>query len=440
MIEHDEIFRLRTTRTPGTLARVLAAIGSHGAHIGEIETIVMAREFNVRDVTVISPDSETVALIRRSLEQLEDVEIVEQSVDKVFSLHEGGKIEVRPTVEVRNLQDIREVYTPGVARVSNAIAADPSLAGRYTWKGNTVAIVSDGSRVLGLGDVGPEAALPVIEGKALFYSKLVGINGVPVVLDTNDPDEIIATVTNIAPGFGGIHLEDIATPGVYSIEDELIERLDIPVMHDDQHGTAVVVLAAVLSAARLLDRPIESLTFGQVGLGAAGSAIARLALSFPFQRVLAFDPGVEAVRRLGRLGAGSATPLEAVSDGFERVVRESHVLIMGTGRPGLLSRDQVTQGQVIMAISNPVPEISMEEAKAGGASLAADGSIVNNVLAYPGLFRGALDAGADSISMNMKRAAAEALSSLAPDDLLLPDALDLEVHRTVTRRVREAAE
>lgn len=439
MIEHDEVFRIRTGRTPGTLARVLAAVGQHDAHIGEIETIVMARDFNVRDVTVISPDTATVDLIREAIVGVDGVELLEQSIDKVFAVHEGGKLAVEPTVEIRNLQDVREVYTPGVARVTNAIADDPSLASRYTWKGRTVAIVSDGSRVLGLGNVGPAAALPVMEGKALFYGKFVGLNAVPIMLDTNDPNEIVETVVRIAPGFGGIHLEDIATPGVYEIEEELIDRLDIPVMHDDQHGTAVVVLAAVLSAARVLDRPVESLSFGQVGLGAAGSAIARLALGFPFERVLAFDPGQEAVDRVVSLAGDAKSPLTASVDGFDDLVDSSDVLVLSTGRAGLLTPDRVREGQVIMAISNPVPEITMDDAIAGGAALAADGSIVNNVLAYPGLFRGALDAKADAISVEMKRAAAEALSSLASDELLLPDPLDPGVHATVTNRVRDAA-
>ena len=434
------MFRIRTLRQPGTLATVLTAIAEHGANCGEIETIAIAREFNIRDITVVAPGDEAVEAIRQSIAALPGVELVDQPIDKVFALHEGGKIAITPTVEVRNLQDQREVYTPGVARVSSAIANDPALGDRYTWRGNTVAIVTDGSRVLGLGDIGPAAALPVMEGKALFYSKLVGLNAVPIVLGTSDPDEIIETVLRIAPGFGGIHLEDIATPGVYRVEDELIDRLDIPVMHDDQHGTAVVVMAAVLSAARLLDRPLHSLTFGQVGLGAAGSAIARLASSFPFTRVLAFDPGQEAADRLERLTAGSATPVEVTSSGAERVIESADVLVLTTGRPGLLSPEQVRPGSVVAAISNPLPEITVEAALEAGAALAADGSIINNVLAYPGLFRGALTAGAPRITTEMKRAAAVAISAAAETDLLLPDALSPEVHLRVIEAVaREAA-
>lgn len=434
-IERDEIFRIRTRRTPGNLARVLAAIGEHGAHIGEIETLSITREFNVRDVTVIAPGDDSIEAIRASLEALDGVELVEQSTDKVFAIHEGGKIAVVSTVEIRNLQDVREVYTPGVARVSQAIVADESVADTHTWRGRTVAVVSDGSRVLGLGNVGPAAALPVMEGKALFYSTLVGLNAVPIVLGTNDPDEIVETVVRIAPGFGGIHLEDIATPGAYAIEQALIDRLDIPVMHDDQHGTAVVLLAAVLSAARIVERPIEDLVFGQIGLGAAGSAIARLAGEFPFRRVLAFDPMEAAADRLDR------NRVEARSDegGMEWVMGEADVVSLSTGRPNLLDPGLVRAGQIVLALTNPIPEIGVDAAMQAGAAIAADGSVVNNLLAYPGLFKGALMSRAGAITSTMRRAAAEALSELAPKGQLLPDPLDRAVHAAVAEKVAEAA-
>jgi len=440
VIERDEVFRIRTRRTPGTLARVLAAIGEHGAHIGEIETLSITRDHNVRDVTVIAPGDDAVDRIRAAIAALEGVELVEQSVDRVFAVHEGGKLVVRPSVDVETLLDMRQVYTPGVARVARAIERDPALADRYTWRRRTVAVVSDGSRVLGLGDIGPLAALPVMEGKALFYSRLVDLNAVPIVLDTTDPDEIVETIVRIAPGFGGIHLEDIASPGVYDIERALIERLDIPVLHDDQHGTAVVVLAAILSAARLTGRPLDSMVFGQVGLGAAGSAIALLAATLPFALVDAYDPDPVAVARFEASVTAGSAPIQARSAGeaFDDVVRDADILVLTTGRPGLLGTERVRDGQVVVALTNPVPEITIEEALAGGAAIATDGSIVNNVLGYPGLFRGALDARASAITAAMKRAAAEALSSLAPGDALLPDALDRSVHAEVARRVAAA--
>ncbi len=439
MVEHDIVFRIRTVQVPGTLGRALENVARFGANIGGIETVLTTHEFNVRELTVIAPTAESVSDIRAALAATDGVEVISQH-DGVFHVHHGGKIEVRPTVEVRTIRDVRAVYTPGVARVSQAIADDVSRANDLTWKGNTVAVVTDGSRVLGLGDVGPEAALPVMEGKALFYSMLVGINAVPIVLGVHEPADIIAVVKAIAPGFGGIHLEDIASPGVYRVEDELKEALDIPVMHDDQHGTAVVVLAGVLSAARKSNRSLDELVLGQVGLGAAGSAIASLALGFPFARVLAFDPVADAGARMASVGHDHADRLEILGggEGFGEVVKRSDVLIMTSGKAGLLSAPDVRAGSIVFALSNPVPEIDRREALAAGAAVAADGSIVNNVLAYPGLFKGAMMSGSSSISFAMKLAAAECLAELAGEELL-PNPLDTAVHSAVAAAVSAAA-
>ncbi len=430
MIERDEVFRLKTAQTPGTLSKVLAAVAQFGGHVGEIETITIGTDYNVREVAVIAPSEELIDDITAAIAAVPGVEITEH-LDRVFEAHKGGKVTMRPASTVRTLQDMRAVYTPGVARVSLAIAADPTLADEYTWKQSTVAVVSDGSRVLGLGNVGPLAALPVMEGKALFYSMFVGINAVPVMLATQDPAEIVRTVQHIAPGFGGIHLEDIASPGVYEIEAELDATLDIPVLHDDQHGTAVVLIAAVLSAARLTGRAVEDLCFGQVGLGAAGSAIALLADVFPFSSVRVFDPGQDAVDRVVSLGSERIVATASMAE----VVTAADVLVLTTGRANLLSAADVRPGQIIMALSNPVPEIDRRVALEAGAAVATDGSIVNNVLAYPGLFRGALDARVPAITAAMKRTAAETLAELAPEGELLPDPLDPDVHRTVAARV-----
>jgi malate dehydrogenase (oxaloacetate-decarboxylating) len=266
------------------------------------------------------------------------------------------------------------------------------------------------------------------------------LNAVPIVLATQDPDEIVTTVRTISPGFGGIHLEDIASPGVFDIEARLDAALDIPVMHDDQHGTAVVVLAAVLRAAELAGHDPADLTFAQVGLGAAGSAIALLATAFPFAQVHAYDPVPEAGARLPAL-AGE-TPLSVVAGGPEemrRVMDAGDVLAMTTGQAQLMDPAWVRPGQIILALSNPVPEIDRRVALDAGAAVATDGSIVNNVLAYPGLFKGAMDSAATSITLRMKGAAARTLASLAPDGALLPDPLDRSVHDAVASAVAEAA-
>ncbi len=440
MIERDEVYRVKTARRAGTLARLLHAIAQHGAQVGEIETIHITPDYNIREVVVIAPTEDVIGPITESIRTVEGVELIAAPIDRAFDRHQGGKLRVVPAVDVRTLQDMREVYTPGVARVSMAIHEDPGRARELTWKGRTVAVVSDGSRVLGLGNIGAEASLPVMEGKAMFYAMFADLNAVPIVLATQDPDEIVATVRNLSPGFGAIHLEDIASPGVFEIEARLDAELDVPVFHDDQHGTAVVMLAAALRAAELIGRPIEDLTFGQIGLGAAGSAIALLATEFPFAEVLAYDPVPAAADRLPRLAG--ATPLTVSSAGetaMREVMEHADVLVMTTGRAHLMDPAWVKPGQVIMALTNPVPEIDRAAALAAGAAVATDGSIVNNVLAYPGLMRGALDASAAQITNTMKRTAAEAIARLAPPDELLPDPLHRPVHDAVAAAVAATA-
>ncbi|MEZ5174895.1 MAG: NAD-dependent malic enzyme [Acidimicrobiia bacterium] len=439
-IERDEVFRIKTARTPGLLAKALAAAGEYGANIGEIETIHIGANHNIREVAIIAPDAAAIESIAAAMAAIDGVEVLPGHFDKVWDQHAGGKIKIRPNAVVRTLQDIREVYTPGVARVVSAIAEDPSLANSLTWRGNTIAIVTNGTRVLGLGDVGPEAALPVMEGKSLFYAMMVGVNAVPIVLDAKDPKDFVDTVIRLAPGFGGIHLEDIATPGVYEIERRLEEELSIPVFHDDQHGTAVVVAAAVIAAARQTGRHVDDLTFGQVGLGAAGSAIAGLASGLGFRSMLAYDPSDAGVDRLREVASTDANIVMGTDHAhFERLVGAADVLVLATGQSDLLDPAMVREGQIILALTNPLPEITPREAIEAGAAVAADGAIVNNVLSYPGLFKGALDAGAPSVTMAMKRAAAYAIADATAAGELLPEPLDESVHMAVAAAVADAA-
>ncbi|MBO0769480.1 MAG: NADP-dependent malic enzyme, partial [Solirubrobacterales bacterium] len=283
----------------------------------------------------------------------------------------------------------------------------------------------------GLGNVGPLASMPVMEGKALFYAQLVGVNAVPILVDTQDVDELVDTVVRIAPGFGGIHLEDIATPGCFEIERRLIEALPQPVMHDDVHGTAVVTMAAVIVACRQVGIRLENAVVGQIGLGAAGFGIANLIHDAGVKRVLAADPSEPAKQYAAAHGIESAE--------MAQVMAEADVVVATSGRPGLIKPEMVRKGQVIFALTNPVPEIEPEEALAAGAAFAADGTSVNNVLGYPGIFRGALDAGARAINVEMKRAAAWALAGLTVESELIPEVLDKSVHDTVAEAVRQAA-
>jgi malate dehydrogenase (oxaloacetate-decarboxylating) len=326
---------------------------------------------------------------------------------------------------------MRDVYTPGVARVCLAIAGDHRLAARYTMIPRSVAICTNGSRVLGLGDIGPVASMPVMEGKAVFYHQFAGISAMPILIDTRDVDGFVETVTRIAPGFGGIHLEDISAPECFEIERRLIEALPRPVMHDDVHGTAVVSVAAAIVACRSAGVELRTSTIGQLGLGAAGFGIASLMVDGGARRVLGFDPRPEAGERARAKG------IEVAS--MERVMAEADVVVATTGRPGLIGAEMIRRGQVILALSNPDPEIDPEAAEAAGAAFAADGRSVNNVLGYPGIFRGALQAGASAITVEMKLAAARALADRTGEGQLVPDALDQSVHDAVARAVRDAA-
>jgi malate dehydrogenase (oxaloacetate-decarboxylating) len=285
--------------------------------------------------------------------------------------------------------------------------------------------------VLGLGDIGPLAALPVMEGKALFYAQLVDVSAVPILIDTKDVDEFVETVVRIASGFGGIHLEDISAPECFEIERRLIERLPQPVMHDDVHGTAVVTFAAAIAACRGVGIRLDEVTVGQVGLGAAGFGIATLIHDAGVRRVLASDPNPDAVERVRARG------IEVVE--LAAVMREADVVVATSGQPGLISPAMVRPGQVILALTNPVPEIEPEDALAAGAAFAADGTSVNNVLGYPGIFHGALLAEARAINLEMKRAAAWALAGLTVESELVPDVLDPQVHAKVAEAVRRAA-
>lgn len=426
----DCMYRLRIPHRAGQLAKVTGRIAAHQGLIGDITTVTVAHPEAIREITVEVRDREHADRLAAALGELEDVTVIWHH-DRAFIAHEGGKLETVGRREIATNQDVRDVYTPGVARVAEALSEYPGLASRFTMIGRSVAIVTNGTRVLGLGDIGPVASMPVMEGKALFYSQLVGVTAVPILIDATDVDEFVDTVVRIAPGFGGIHLEDIAAPACFEIERRLIERLPQPVMHDDVHGTAVVALAAAIAACRRVDLRVDHAVVGQIGLGAAGFGIATLVHDAGVQRVVATDPSVPARARAAERG------IEIVE--LETVMREADVVIATSGRPGLIRPEMVRAGQVVLAMTNPVPEIEPEAALAAGAAFAADGTSVNNVLGYPGIFRGALLAGAATINVEMKRAAAWALAGLTLESELVPAVLDPEVHATVTRAVRDAA-
>jgi malate dehydrogenase (oxaloacetate-decarboxylating) len=426
----DCTFRIQIPHRPGELALICGAIADTRGLIGDVVTVNLGREATIREITVEVRDTAHADDIVARLTALEGVRVLFHQ-DRALIAHEGGKLTVEPRREVRTVQDMRDVYTPGVARVCLAIAADPELAQQYTTIGRSVAIVTNGTRVLGLGDIGPVASMPVMEGKAIFYRQCAGISATPILVDTKDIDEFVETVVRIAPTFGGIHLEDIRAPDCFEIERRLIDLLPQPVMHDDVHGTAVVTLAATIVACRHAKLMLPEQTVGQIGLGAAGLGIASLMVDGGVRRVLAADPNPESHARARAKG------IEVVD--METVMAEAAVVVATTGRPGLIRPEMVRPGQVILALSNPEPEILPEAALAAGAAFAADGTSVNNVLGYPGIFRGALEARAPHITTKMKLAAAWAIAGLTVRSELVPDVLDKRVHEHVAQAVREAA-
>ncbi len=409
----------------------MGAIAEGEGLIGDVVTISTGRESSVRDITVEVRDIEQAERIAQLVDGLDEVCVLWHQ-DRALIRHEGGKLQIDAISRVSTVQEMRDVYTPGVARVCQAIVENPELSSRYTMIARSVAICTNGTRVLGLGNIGPLAAMPVMEGKAVFYRQFADISAMPILIDTEDADEFVQTVVRIAPTFGGIHLEDIATPDCFEIERRLIEALPQPVMHDDVHGTAVVSVAAALVACREAGVELRTATVGQLGLGAAGFGIAALMVDGGAKRVLAFDPQQASHARAHEKG------IELTS--MDNVMREADVVVATTGQPGLIEPSMVRRGQVILALSNPDPEIVPELAEEAGAAFAGDGRSINNVLGYPGIFRGALQAGAKAINVEMKLAATHALAELAEEGQLVPDALQQRVHDAVTEAVREAAE
>jgi malate dehydrogenase (oxaloacetate-decarboxylating) len=357
--------------------------------------------------------------------------MLEEVVVLVEKIHMGGKIGMKSRVTVSSLGDIRKIYTPGVASICRKIQQRPELANTYTGIRNSVAIVTNGTAILGLGDIGPVAGMPVMEGKAVLFDHLVGISGIPILVRSKNIEHIIETIWHIAPTFGAIKLEDFAAPDCFEIEHRLAEMLDIPVMHDDQHGTAVVVLAALLNAVRFTAVTLSEVTVGIIGLGAAGIGITKLLMAHGVRNVIGTDLNEQAKGMLSSLG-GTATDLPGV-------MSDAAIVIATTGCPGLIKAEMVRPGQIILALSNPDPEIIPEVAMASGAAFAADGKSVNNALAFPGIFRGALDAGASSINNQMLIAAARTIAAHAGHGELVPGILDSKVHLAVSDAVFKAA-
>ncbi len=418
--------RVRNVNQVGVLAAVLGVIARHGASVGDIRTVHQSRTFMVRDIDLLVESLAELDVLLAEVDQMPESTVLELR-DDVLSAHVGGKIRVVSQQPIDTFAELGRVYTPGVGEVCRRIHENAEMANHYTIIPNTVAIVSDGSAVLGLGNLGPLAAMPVLEGKAALLAQLVGVNAIPIALRSQDPDDIVAAVTAISPTFGVIQLEDIASPKCFDVEPRVQAAVDVAVFHDDQHGTAAVVLAALINACHLAETQPHSLSIGQVGLGAAGLAIARAVMRYTGQPVLGADRVPEAIHRLVASG-GTASDLEEICG-------KCDVVISTTGQPGLITPSMVRPGQIIFALSNPRPEIDAAEALQAGARIAEGGAAINNLLCYPGACRGLLDAGAKRAPPNVFQAASEAIVVGTPAGQLLPSPLERSVHRAVARAV-----
>jgi len=447
--------RVRLDDTPGSFARLAEAIGDAGGLLGSIDIVRVEPRHKVRDVTVSASDDEHLHQIVEAARGVEGVEVLRIS-DRTFLMHLGGKIEIRSKIPLKTRDDLSMAYTPGVARISRAIADDPSAAWNLTIKKNTVAVVSDGTAVLGLGDIGPEAAMPVMEGKALLFKEFGGVDAWPICLATKDADEIVAVCKAIAPGFGGINLEDISAPRCFEIESRLRKELDIPVFHDDQHGTAIVVLAALVNALRVVDKRIEDIKIVMTGIGAAGIATTDVLLASGARRIVGCDHEGAVYRgRPGLAPHKEAYAARTNPDGergsADEVLAGADVFI-GLSAPGAVSADGVrsmARDAIVFAMANPTPEVMPEEISDAVAVVATGRSDypnqINNVLAFPGVFRGALDVRAASITREMEVAAAHAIASVIPDDELgpeyiVPSVFNRDVAPRVAAEVAAAAE
>ena len=447
--------RVRLSSRAGSLGELTTAIGKAGGDIGAIDIVTVGNDYIIRDITVSSVSSTHGEQIVDTVKDVDGVELLQVS-DPTFLMHLGGKIEVVSKVPLKTRADLSMAYTPGVARICEAIYKDPEKVFTLTIKKNTVAIITDGTAVLGLGDIGPAAALPVMEGKAMLFKEFAGVDAFPICLNTKDPDEIVRTVKAISTVFGGINLEDISAPRCFQIEERLREELDIPVFHDDQHGTAVVVLAAMINALKLVGKEMSDVKVVVNGVGAAGVACSKIIMAAGVRNIVGCD-------QTGALYRGRRENMNWMKDWYAQNTNPSeekgtiHEIIkgadvfLGLSVPGVIDQEDVkamAEKPIVFAMANPVPEIMPEDAAPYVAVMATGRSDypnqINNVLSFPGIFRGALACRAARINEEMKLAASYAIAGIISDaelhpEYVVPSVFDKRVAEAVAREVESAA-
>ncbi|HEX8163359.1 MAG TPA: malic enzyme-like NAD(P)-binding protein [Pyrinomonadaceae bacterium] len=454
-VSYSSTLRVKLSTRVGSLGELMTAMGRAGADVGAIDIVHASRDAITRDVTFTAASDEHVRAVVEAVADVDGVEVVNVS-DRTFLMHLGGKIEVVSKIPLKTRADLSMAYTPGVARVCEAIHRDPEKVFTLTIKRNTVAVVTDGTAVLGLGDIGPAAAMPVMEGKAMLFKEFAGVDAFPVCLATKDPDEIVRTIKIISTAFGGINLEDISAPRCFEIEERLKEELDIPVFHDDQHGTAVVVLAALLNAVKIVGKRMEDLKVVVNGTGAAGVACTKIIMAAGVTNVVGCD-------QTGVLYRGRTESMNWIKDWYAQNTNPANErgsvhdamrgadVFLGLSAPGVLSVDDLKSMNgkpVVFAMANPTPEIMPEDAGPYVAVMATGRSDypnqINNVLCFPGIFKGALQCRASRINEEMKLAAAHAIASLIADaelhpEYVIPSVFDKRVAEAVSKGVEEAA-
>ncbi|MBI3754727.1 MAG: NAD-dependent malic enzyme [Deltaproteobacteria bacterium] len=447
--------RVEIDNKVGMFAKLATALSYAGGDLGSIDIVRVEKGKIIRDITVNARDEKHEKAIVTSIKSIEGVRIL-RVMDRTFSAHEGGKIEIHNKVPVRDSNDLSKVYTPGVARVCMDIHENKEHLFRYTIKGNSVAVVTDGTAVLGLGNIGPEAAMPVMEGKAMIFKEFAGIDAFPIALNTKDVNEIVNTVKNISIPFGGINLEDISAPRCFEVEERLRKELDIPVIHDDQHGTAVVVLAALINVSRLLKKNIRKFRIAVVGAGAAGSATARILSAYGIKDITVCD-------RHGAVYTGRKHDMDTFKKALAKITNPRKIkgsisdamqgadVFIGLSAPNIITVDDIrkmSKNPIVFALANPEPEIAPEDAFPIVRVLATGRSDypnqINNMLSFPGIFRGLLDVRAKGVNEEIKFAAAEAIARIIKDDELhedyiIPSGFDRKVVSSVAHAVAETA-
>ena len=439
------VIRCKLTDAPGMLGKVISAIGEANTNVESIETTDIEAGVKYRDIKVFCKNKDHLKATIEQIQKLDEVEVVD-IIDEVERIHIRGPIETVSRIKIESITDLRMVYTPGVAAVCKTIEAEPERAVELTGICDRVAIVTNGTAVLGLGDIGVVPSLPVMEGKAAIFAEFSNISAVPVLIDSKDTDEIVNIVIKTAGSYGAIQLEDIAAPECFEIEDRLKEALDIPVLHDDQHGTATVALAALIGALKRTGRKAEESKALILGAGAAGVAIAKIMLAFGVKDIVVYDS-------FGAIYKGRTEKMNPVKEQLAEITNPNMVqgpleegfkgrdIFIGVSRPNMVTKEMVksmAKDPIVFPLSNPVGEIDINDALEAGAAVVADGRSLNNAQAYPGLFRGALDAKAKDITPEMQVACANKLAERAVEPLLLPDMLDKDIHKEIADAVAKA--